>query len=325
MFSMQFRGMPIGAVNSFPSPFPPPPNLGHRPGMPPLRNGDIPPHDWANGTPMRNVNVLPHGSPQAGWHPASMSPSSMSQPQSLPRMRPSEPPGWDGHQPPFQREPSREDFRVTGPSFSPGPGGPGEEAAARGTASSSSRHTVKHPPPAPPSEEDQPPKKKGRQAFSCNECSKRKQKCNRQTPCQHCTSRKVEHLCIPTAEARRRAEIGERAPLQQQQPERPSPSAGTARTTPKTKVGDPSDLAPALFGGGRVTSSPARTPTLVTRVTDIEKLLNAILPRVSGIDPSALSEWQEGECYSRTRRSGAAHCPPGALFFFFFFFFLKVC
>ncbi|CAO1613015.1 unnamed protein product [Jaminaea pallidilutea] len=37
--------------------------------------------------------------------------------------------------------------------------------------------------------------KRQRVHFSCTECHRRKQKCNRQTPCQHCIARKVPELC----------------------------------------------------------------------------------------------------------------------------------
>ncbi|KZW04224.1 hypothetical protein EXIGLDRAFT_828140 [Exidia glandulosa HHB12029] len=36
-----------------------------------------------------------------------------------------------------------------------------------------------------------------RTSFSCGECHRRKQKCDRQFPCSHCVARKVQHKCIP--------------------------------------------------------------------------------------------------------------------------------
>ncbi|ODN87089.1 hypothetical protein L198_07091 [Cryptococcus wingfieldii CBS 7118] len=39
------------------------------------------------------------------------------------------------------------------------------------------------------------PQKKKRVSLSCAQCAKRKQKCNREFPCQHCT--KVPELCVP--------------------------------------------------------------------------------------------------------------------------------
>jgi hypothetical protein len=40
-------------------------------------------------------------------------------------------------------------------------------------------------------------KKKRRVALACAECAKRKQRCNRETPCQHCIARRVPELCVP--------------------------------------------------------------------------------------------------------------------------------
>lgn len=37
--------------------------------------------------------------------------------------------------------------------------------------------------------------KRQRVHFSCTECSRRKQKCNRETPCQHCIARKIPERC----------------------------------------------------------------------------------------------------------------------------------
>ncbi|KAL0242193.1 hypothetical protein I308_105822 [Cryptococcus tetragattii IND107] len=39
--------------------------------------------------------------------------------------------------------------------------------------------------------------KKKRVSLSCAQCAKRKQKCNREFPCQHCVARKVPELCVP--------------------------------------------------------------------------------------------------------------------------------
>ncbi|KAF2127446.1 hypothetical protein P153DRAFT_377670 [Dothidotthia symphoricarpi CBS 119687] len=37
--------------------------------------------------------------------------------------------------------------------------------------------------------------KEGRSTMSCTECQRRKQKCSREWPCNHCQARKVAHLC----------------------------------------------------------------------------------------------------------------------------------
>lgn len=38
-------------------------------------------------------------------------------------------------------------------------------------------------------------KQRTRVSFSCGECHRRKQKCDRQTPCSHCVARRVPELC----------------------------------------------------------------------------------------------------------------------------------
>ncbi|KAF4602025.1 hypothetical protein EYR40_005226 [Pleurotus pulmonarius] len=40
-------------------------------------------------------------------------------------------------------------------------------------------------------------KQRTRVSFSCGECHRRKQKCDRKTPCSHCLARKVPELCQP--------------------------------------------------------------------------------------------------------------------------------
>ncbi|KAJ6536624.1 hypothetical protein B0H10DRAFT_2143017 [Mycena sp. CBHHK59/15] len=46
-------------------------------------------------------------------------------------------------------------------------------------------------------DEDEPPSKKHRTrvSFSCGECHRRKQRCDRNVPCSHCVARKVPELC----------------------------------------------------------------------------------------------------------------------------------
>ncbi|PWN47872.1 hypothetical protein IE53DRAFT_381794 [Violaceomyces palustris] len=43
--------------------------------------------------------------------------------------------------------------------------------------------------------EDNERRQRGRVHFSCTECNRRKQKCNRQVPCQHCIARKIPDRC----------------------------------------------------------------------------------------------------------------------------------
>jgi hypothetical protein len=155
-----------------------------------------------------------------------------------------------------------------------------DDSAATSSRSSATKHAV------PPGEDDQPRKKKRRQAFSCNECAKRKQKCNRQTPCQHCVSRKVEHLCISAALARQREEQGVAAGI-------PLPTTPIIRT-PKIKT-ESSDRITAVTQDGRPTSSSGN-PSLSVRVNKLEKMMNAIINRVDGLDSTSLTEWRLRKC-----------------------------
>ena len=108
-------------------------------------------------------------------------------------------------------------------------------------------------------------KKKRRVALSCAECAKRKQRCNRETPCQHCVARRVPELCVPfsrtvTSPNRRRSE---------------------GRLQPKTEPGQPVPV-----------RQPGMLPTLSVRVARIEALLNVVVNRVDGIEGKALSDWR---------------------------------
>lgn len=134
-------------------------------------------------------------------------------------------------------------------------------AAANGT---------KHPAPAasatdPPSEP--PKKKKRRQAFSCAECAKRKQKCNRETPCQHCVNRKVPHLCIPSSRL----------------------NSPPSRSKPAAKADGDKGTVPGK-ADERATATPM--PALGGRVSRIERMLNAVLNRIDGLDSTALADWR---------------------------------
>lgn len=148
---------------------------------------------------------------------------------------------------------------------------------------------AKHPAPPVSSSDptsEPPKKKKRRQAFSCAECAKRKQKCNRETPCQHCVNRKVPHLCIPSSRL----------------------NSPPSRAKPTAKAdGDnaPSPAARVAKNDDRTATTPM--PALGSRVTKIERMLNAVLNRVDGLDSSALIDWRQCECcgsvYSLSRHA----------------------
>ncbi|KAK8145500.1 hypothetical protein G3M48_004349 [Beauveria asiatica] len=51
---------------------------------------------------------------------------------------------------------------------------------------------------------DSTPSRAARNRLSCSECQRRKQKCNREWPCNHCLKRKVADKCrfaLPAAKA----------------------------------------------------------------------------------------------------------------------------
>ncbi|KIY74144.1 hypothetical protein CYLTODRAFT_484889 [Cylindrobasidium torrendii FP15055 ss-10] len=53
-------------------------------------------------------------------------------------------------------------------------------------------------------------KKRSRVSFSCGECHRRKQKCDRQVPCSHCVARKVPELCKAYTPGRAEQDMGAR-------------------------------------------------------------------------------------------------------------------
>lgn len=108
-------------------------------------------------------------------------------------------------------------------------------------------------------------KKKRRVALSCAECAKRKQRCNRETPCQHCVARRVPELCIPYSRVS-------------------SPPPRLKRDGIKEEA--EKDLQPRV---------PSALPTLSVRVSRIEALLNVVVNRVDGVDGKALSDWRISE------------------------------
>lgn len=110
-------------------------------------------------------------------------------------------------------------------------------------------------------------KKKRRVALSCAECAKRKQRCNRETPCQHCVARRVPELCIPYS----------RAPTPPPRTKHEG-GKGVKEETEKAEAQPP--------------RAPSALPTLSVRVARIEALLNVVVNRVDGLDGKALSDWR---------------------------------
>ncbi|WVR04770.1 hypothetical protein IAU60_001782 [Kwoniella sp. DSM 27419] len=120
-------------------------------------------------------------------------------------------------------------------------------------------------------------KKKRRVALSCAECAKRKQKCNRETPCQHCVARRVPELCVPYS--RPTTPPGGRVKTELQ---------GSLRSSPKDKKeGDRPST--AASSGPR---PPSMLPTISVRVARLEAMVNAVINRVDGVEGKALRDWR---------------------------------
>jgi hypothetical protein len=134
-------------------------------------------------------------------------------------------------------------------------------------------------------------KKKRRVALSCAECAKRKQRCNREQPCQHCVSRRVPELCVPYTRtgSPSKKEKGASSREEAVKTERPGTASGGdfgQSTKEPTQVQAPLAIAPR---------AASMLPTLSVRVTRIEAMLNAVINRVDGVDGKALNDWRISE------------------------------
>lgn len=113
-------------------------------------------------------------------------------------------------------------------------------------------------------------RKKRRVALACAECSKRKQKCNRETPCNHCIARRVPELCVPSTTTS--------SPKER--------NISKLVKTEDTVSAGPVEMAPR---------APSLLPTLSVRVGRIEAMLNSVLNKVEGLEGKALREWRISE------------------------------
>ena len=113
-------------------------------------------------------------------------------------------------------------------------------------------------------------KKKRRVALACAECAKRKQRCNRETPCQHCIARRVPELCLPYTRS---------------------------GTPPPRGV----KLEPVVDRKTSPKNVPERPPlpTLSVRMARVEDLLNLMVNSVPSVQGSrALEAWRISKCYA---------------------------
>lgn len=126
-------------------------------------------------------------------------------------------------------------------------------------------------------------KKKRRIALSCAECAKRKQKCNRETPCQHCVSRRVPELCVPytrnnTSPQPQQVKTEKKVERERQLTGGSQPSVGQQ---------DQAQM--------QVARTPGMLPTLSVRVGRLEAMVNAMINRVGGLEGKALHDWRISE------------------------------
>jgi hypothetical protein len=211
---------------------PPTPSLAHL--MEPSRSAphshyQQQPADWAPSAPWPSTA-------RAGWS------------TNLPRPRSPEP-SFGSRLPPMMHNPYRPHTSYYPAQLPPAPDPPTRPHT-----------TAKH---SAGTEEGSGKKKKRRIALACAECAKRKQRCNRETPCQHCLSRRVPELCVPYT---RSGTPPPRGVKLEPQPDR--------KASPK--------------------SAPEKPilPTLSVRMARVEDLLNVMVNRVPGVEGRALDAWR---------------------------------
>lgn len=144
-------------------------------------------------------------------------------------------------------------------------------------------------------------KKKRRVALSCAECAKRKQKCNRETPCQHCVSRRVPELCVPyarnTSPVTRGAAAGEKKEtgkdIKQERAGSSMQAANAQEEQTQSAVTSTQPMVPSASS-----SKPASVlPTLSVRVMRLEAMVNTMINQVSGLEGKALQDWRISEWF----------------------------
>lgn len=112
-------------------------------------------------------------------------------------------------------------------------------------------------------------KKKRRVALSCAECAKRKQRCNRETPCQHCVARRVPELCVPYT-----------------RPSSPPEKKGSGNKKDFTKVKTENEATAEK-------PRPSMLPTISVRVARLEAIVNAVVNRIPEVGGTkALKDWR---------------------------------
>ena len=110
---------------------------------------------------------------------------------------------------------------------------------------------------------------------------------NRETPCQHCVSRRVPELCVPYTRGTSPTRAKEPVASEEERvkTERPGTASG----------GDSSKSVPKKQTAPVTVPRPGILPTLNVRVSRIEAMLNAVLNKVDGLEGKALNDWRISE------------------------------
>ncbi|KAK8847577.1 hypothetical protein IAR55_005436 [Kwoniella newhampshirensis] len=152
--------------------------------------------------------------------------------------------------------------------------------------------------PAPSSETGSAPqtqkKKKRRVALSCAECAKRKQKCNRETPCQHCLARRVPELCVPYTRpgSPPAAKSSTRRDASSTKSPGPKEKKESQIKTETEGTNQRQDSQPRQSVQLEKTRPPSMLPTISVRVGRLEAMMNAVINRVDGVEGKALRDWR---------------------------------
>ncbi|WWC86725.1 uncharacterized protein L201_001603 [Kwoniella dendrophila CBS 6074] len=174
--------------------------------------------------------------------------------------------------------------------------------------STNNNNSNKHPAPSTTKDDDtgngnsnndgQPTKKKKRRvALSCAECAKRKQKCNRETPCQHCVARRVPELCVPYSRPAT-PPGGKNLKNDDTSSAKPSPRDNSNNIKKENDNNNSSSQTntptqqPPPNSSTIVSRPPSMLPTISVRVARLEAMVNAMVNRVDGVEGKALRDWR---------------------------------
>lgn len=117
-----------------------------------------------------------------------------------------------------------------------------------------------------------------RERLSCSECTKRRQKCDRQTPCSNCTHRRVAHLCV-------------REPFYVRPPPARALAAGAANSHASPSSTAATCASPLPNVASALSPITPDTPSTIDELNDRIYRLEALLARQNGITPVGQSAY----------------------------------